>query len=135
MLEEREASMETQQWLIDAFLYPVYMDWLKMALGLGAIVMENGSALPAIKYEKFSAHTWQGRRWPWVDPLKDINASIAAIENGLDSPQRIAGQQGRDVEDILDDIAAFQQMARDKNVQLAVGSAAATTGIDQPLPA
>ena len=118
MLEEREAWMEIQQWMIDAFLTPVFLDWLKMSLAKGAVVMENGSALPAVKFDKFAAHTWQGRRWPWVDPLKDINASIAAIDAGLDSPQRIAGQQGRDSEDILDDIAAFQKMAADKGVRL-----------------
>lgn len=118
MLEEREAWMEIQEWLVDVLLVPLYNDWLKMALATGAILMENGSALPATKFDKFAAHTWQGRRWPWVDPLKDINASIAAIEAGLDSPQRIAAQQGRDVEDILDDIAAFQKMAKDKGVSL-----------------
>jgi lambda family phage portal protein len=118
MLEEREAWMDLQEWFIEGFLIPVFNDWLKMSLANGAITMENGSALPATKFDKFAAHTWQGRRWPWVDPLKDIDASIAAIDAGLDSPQRIAATQGRDIEDVLDDIAAFQQMVRDKNVTL-----------------
>jgi capsid protein len=110
--------MQIQDWMIDAFLIPVYRDWLQMALGTGAIVMENGSALPAAKYDKFSAHTWQGRRWPWVDPLKDIEASISAVNAGLDSPQRQAAEQGRDVEDVLDDIAAFQAMVKEKGIVL-----------------
>lgn len=118
LLEEREQWMQIQDWMIDAFLVPVYRDWLQMALGTGAIVMENGSALPAAKYDKFSAHTWQGRRWPWVDPLKDIEASISAVNAGLDSPQRQAAEQGRDVEDVLDDIAAFQAMVKEKGIVL-----------------
>jgi len=118
VLEERESWMEIQQIVIDAFLYGVHMDMLKMGLAMGAIVMENGSALPATKIDKFSAHTWQGRRWPWVDPLKDINAVIAAIKANVDSPQRIAAQQGRDIEDILDDIAEFRAMATERGIPL-----------------
>jgi capsid protein len=111
--------MEVQGWFIGRILSPLYREWLRMALAMGAIAMENGSTLPATKYDKFSAHTWQGRRWPWVDPEKDINAAILAIGARLDSPQRIAAQQGRDVEDVLDDIAAFEAMAAAKSVSLA----------------
>lgn len=118
VLEERETWMDIQEWFVDAFLTPLFYEWLKISLAKGAIVMENGSALPATKYDKFSDHTWQGRRWPWVDPLKDIESSIAAINAGLDSPQRIAAQQGRDIEDVLDDIATFQQMVAAKNIVL-----------------
>jgi len=118
LLEEREFWMEVQGWFIGRILSPLYREWLRMALAMGAIAMENGSTLPATKYEKFAAHTWQGRRWPWVDPEKDINAAILAIGARLDSPQRIAAQQGRDVEDVLDDIAAFEAMAAAKNVSL-----------------
>jgi len=131
LLDEREFWMDTQQWLIECFLTPVFTDWLQMALGLGAVVMENGSALPATKLFKFQAHTWQGRRWPWVDPEKDISAAILAIEAGLDSPQRIAAQQGRDTEDILDDIAAFQAMAKAKGVTL---GKSVPTPPDRPSP-
>lgn len=118
LLEERELWMQIQDWMIDAFLIPVYRDWLQMALGLGAVVMENGSALPAAKYDKFAVHTWQGRRWPWVDPLKDIEAAISAVNAGLDSPQRQAAEQGRDIEDVLDDISAFQAMVKEKGIVL-----------------
>lgn len=118
LLEERESWMEIQDWLIEVLLTTIYRDWLKMALAISAVVMENGSALPATKFDKFSAHTWQGRRWPWVDPLKDIEASISAVNAGLDSPQRQAAEQGRDCEDVLDDIAAFQKMVKDKGIAL-----------------
>lgn len=138
-LEERDNWMDAQEWMIEEFLIPVFEDWLEMALLNGAIVMENGSALPAAKIQKFSVHTWQGRRWQWVDPLKDIESAIAAIEAGLDSPQRIAAQQGRDIEDVLDDIAAFQAMAKEKNVEFGPPNlpkpAQADPAIDGQLPA
>jgi lambda family phage portal protein len=118
LLEEREEWIVIQNWFIASFLEPLFEEWLDMALLSGAIRLPNGSTLPASKADKFRVHTWLGRRWDWVDPLKDIQANVAAIEAGLASPQQVAASLGRDVEEILDDIAAFRKMAADRGVPL-----------------
>lgn len=119
VLEERDHWMMVQGWFVESFLEPIYSEWLDYALLNRAITQAGGSALPATKGDKFNAHIWQGRRWQWVDPLKDIEASIAAINNGLNSPQNIIASLGMDAEDVLADIARFQKMAKDKGVTLA----------------
>ena len=118
VLEERENWMMLQNWFIDAFLRPVYQDWLNAALLKSALVMPNGSALPAAKRAKFALHNWQGRRWSWVDPLRDIEASRLAIQTGIASPQQIAAQAGVDIDDVLDAIAEFEARVKEKNVTL-----------------
>lgn len=118
VLDERDEWTVIQNTVINQLLTPVYEDWLDMALLRSAISLPSGSALPVSKRDKFLAHLWQGRRWQWVDPKKDIEAAILSIANGLASPQQIAMQTGRDVEDILDDLAVFQKMAKDKGVAL-----------------
>lgn len=110
-LEERDQWMTLQNWFIDAFLTPLYEEWLRLALLNRQIVMPNGSALPSEKFEKFREHLWQGRRWSWVDPMKDIEASLLAIRAGLQSPQDVAAQMGMDLEDVLASIAAANAMA------------------------
>jgi lambda family phage portal protein len=125
-LEERDEWMVVQGWFISQFLEPVYEGWLRSSLLKGAIVMPNGSALPAAKFQKFMAHEFMGRRWQWVDPMKDIQASVIAVDKGLASPYKIAAQQGQDAEDVLDDIARFQAAAKEKGVALASGVAIAT---------
>lgn len=117
-LEERDNWIVLQNWLIGTFLRPVFLDWLASALKSGAITMPMGSALPAEKYEKFAAHEWQGRRWTWVDPLKDIEAARLAIKSGIASPQMIAAQNGVDIDDILQAIAAFEGRVRETGVTL-----------------
>lgn len=117
-LSDRDEWMVLQNWLITQLLVLVYEDWLDMALLRGAILLPNGSALPLAKRSKFIAHLWQGRRWQWVDPLKDMTANILAIENGLASPQQIAAQTGRDIEEVINDLAAFREMLAAKNVTL-----------------
>lgn len=126
-LEERDNWMLIQRWLVGSLLETVYPGWMDNSLLSGAILLPNGSALPAAKRQKFMAHEFQGRRWQWVDPLKDITASVLAIENGLASPYTIASQQGLDAEDVLDDIARFQAAIKARGIVL--GSAA------QPAPA
>lgn len=103
-LEDREHWMVVQDWLKTNLHTPVYRRWLRAHT-------DNPADL-----ERYSAHHWQGRRWPWVDPLKDIQAATAAIEARLKSPQRIAAEMGVDIEDILDEIARFNEMAAAKGV-------------------
>lgn len=117
-LEERENWMTAQADFIEQFCDIVFEHWLDNALLSGAIVMPNGSALPAAKRRKFEAHEFRGRRWSWVDPLKDIQASVLAIENGLADPYAIAAQQGMDAEDVLAGIARFRAEAARLGVPL-----------------
>lgn len=111
VLEERDHWMALQAWFIEALLEPVYEDWLAMALLNGAITMPNGSPLPAAKRDKFAAHSWQGRRWAWVDPMKDIEASLVAIRAGLQSPYSIANQMGLDLDEVIRDLSRANQAA------------------------
>ena len=112
VLEDRDRWMTLQQWFIDAFLEPVFDEWFPRALTAGVVVLPNGAALPVAKAEKFRAHEWQPRRWSWVDPLKDQEAAILAIKNGLLSPQQVAAQQGMDLEDVINALAAANAMAQ-----------------------
>lgn len=118
VLEERDAWMEIQNWFIDAFVEPVYRAWFNKAMLAGAITMPNGSPLPLSKVDKFRAHEWQPRRWTWVDPTKDIAAARDGVRSGVASPQMIAAQNGVDLEDVLDDIAAFEAMVASKGVKV-----------------
>jgi capsid protein len=81
------------------------------------VILPNGSALPVTKADKFLSHSWQGRRWAWVDPLKDVEASVEAINNLLASPQQIAAQTGRDIVDVLDDLQRFEQLCKDRGIR------------------
>lgn len=118
VLEERDQWTTLQNWFIDAFLEPIYTEWFARAMTAGAITMPNGSALPIGKAAKFAAHEWQGRRWTWVDPLKDIEAARLEIKTGIASPQMIAARNGVDVEDVIASIAAFEGMVSAAKVTL-----------------
>lgn len=117
-LEERDQWMSIQEWFIDAFLEPVYAQWLQAALAFGQVKLDNGSALSVAKIEKFSAHAWQPRRWQWVDPRADMEANILAVESGFKSRQAICAELGVDFEDVLVQLKAEQDMAEKMGVKL-----------------
>lgn len=105
VLEERDNWMAIQRWMIEKFLDSLFSEWLKWALLSGAIVLPNGSALPVGKFDKFNKATWHGRRWQWVDPLKDVEASVKSINNGLKSRRMVASEQGVDLSVVLTQLA------------------------------
>jgi lambda family phage portal protein len=118
-LEERDNWMLIQEWFASSILERMHGEFMKAALAFGQIALPNGSTLPVAKIDKFSAHIFQGRRWDWVDPLRDIQADIAAINAGLKSPQSVAGKLGEDYEDLLVEIKTAQDMRERIGVTLA----------------
>ncbi|MDR0770742.1 MAG: phage portal protein [Burkholderiales bacterium] len=120
VLAERDQWMTIQDWFIDAFIEEVYPEWLRFALLNGQVLAENGSALPLSKYEKFLSHECQGRRWPWVDPLRDAQASILRLKNKLTSRTRITNDGGADIEDVFAELENEEQLAAEYNIDLAL---------------
>lgn len=114
-LEERESWMVIQDFFSSGTLERIYARWLSAAL-MNDQIKINVNIDEAL--DRYAEHLWQGRRWPWIDPQKDIDAAIAAIGAGLKSPQMVAAEMGVDIEDVLDAIADFQTMAREKGVTL-----------------
>lgn len=111
-LAEREQWMVLQDWFIQTLVEPIYQEWLALALLRGEITFEqSGKSLPADKLAKFSnASRFQGRRWSWVDPAKEIEAAKSGVELGITSRTRIAAEQGIDLDDVLDELEQEKQL-------------------------
>lgn len=110
LLDERDQYRTIQRWFIDAFIQEVFDAWLPLAFLSGEI------SLPFSKLEKFNQPTWKARSWDWVDPKKDQEANILAVNNYMDSPQSIISRRGGEPEKILDELAEWQQMIKDKKL-------------------
>jgi lambda family phage portal protein len=105
-LGEREVWMLLQDWLINSLVEPVFQEWLACALLRGDVTFEtSGKSLPADKLAKFTnAARFQGRRWRWVDPSKELDAFQKAVDLGITSRTRIAAEQGDELDDVLDEL-------------------------------
>ena len=112
LLEEREEWKTIQEWFIGWFVRPIFEEWLAMAAISGALKnADNGPALPASKLDKWNNPEFKARRWDWVDPLKDLQASVLAVEKGFKSRRSIISEGGGDIEDTFADISADEELA------------------------
>ncbi len=106
ILSERLHYEVLQDWFIDVFLQPVYEKWLFMAITSGALKLD-GYFADSDRYT--DAVQWLPRKWPYIDPVKDLTAKKEAIRAGLSTrsreladvgltPQEVDQQQARDLE-------------------------------------
>lgn len=103
-LDERDFYRTLHRFMIEHFLDPLYRVWLDHVIQFGLTPITGAG-----KYEKFSRNfTFKGRGFQWVDPLKEINAAVVGLQNGILSHSDIAANYGRDAEE------TFAQIARDK---------------------
>jgi len=94
LIEEREVWKSLQRYLIEHFCEPVFSDWLMIELLSGRL------GLPFGKMWKFDVPEFQGRRWAWVDPKKDMEAAILAVRSGQKSLRQVISEQGGDIYDV-----------------------------------
>ena len=113
-LEERDYWMEIQGSLIDNAMDPIYDAWL------GSALLNRALDLPLIDRKKYTgpALKWEPRRWPWVDPLKDVQASTLLVQNGFETHESILNSQGRDLQDTYTQLAIEQDLADELGLQL-----------------
>lgn len=126
MLVERDEWRALQGRWISMVLMPWFCEWLEFAQLSGQLVLDNRPA------EAFEEVSFVPRGWQWVDPLKDVNASVAEIDNGLNSRQRICAEQGDDFEEIAEELAEEQEIIEELGLVLtglgvAAGAQAADT--------
>jgi len=99
LLEERDLWRMLQIFMIQHFCSRVFRNWLRSAMLTGAV------NLSLRDYERVR-DTWRPRGWDWVDPLKDIQAAILAIMNGLESRTDYCDQRG---DDFIDNVAKLTE--------------------------
>lgn len=121
-LEDREMYRLYQRFVIDHFMMPVFEKWLEMAISSGAIVINAASGIPLSmsKYEKFADNAnFIPRSFQWVDPQKEMMASINGMQAGLISYQDVQANYGRDVEELFEQHEREQKLAEQYGIKTA----------------
>jgi len=114
-LDEREAHKEKQEWMREHLHERVFAVVFPRLLLASLVVDDNGVALPASKVVALSAGRWQPRRWQWIDPAKEVNAAESWKNNLLTSPSQLIREQGRDPDQV------FQEIGQDCRAMKAAG--------------
>lgn len=126
-IEDREFYKQLQRFMIDHFIMPIYAEWLESAMTYGSV------QIPLRRYGKFyNASMFQPRGFSWIDPLKEINAHVIALQNGLISMQDVQNNYGRDVDETFAQIARDKQLAEQYGLKMAFEPFGANTNAVDP---
>jgi lambda family phage portal protein len=83
----------------------IWWRWLETAVLAGALDLDDPVAARAVQ--------WIPPRWDWIDPLKDIQAQVLAMEAGLTSRRKVVEATGYDIEEVDRENAADARRAAD----------------------
>jgi lambda family phage portal protein len=112
----RDIEIETwrglQTFYADHCLQDVFAAWLPYGILTGQI---NG-ALMSQKTLIVKNTRWAGRGWPFVDPVKETQSALNAIDGGLTTRRRELEQQGLELEDVYDEIAEEKELQEEKGL-------------------
>jgi capsid protein len=113
-LEDRDFYKVLHDFMIEHLVQPVFRAWLFAA-------MDNGSIpIPPTRFDKFADNVeFRGRGFAWVDPQREMNASVIGLNSGILSMQDVANQYGRDIADVMDQIVLERQMAEERGIEIA----------------
>jgi lambda family phage portal protein len=89
LLPERDAWRKRQTAIIAKMHNKLAHIWAEMAWLAGKIALPIGP-------DDFCKPIWWPRSWDWVDPQRDINSAILAIDNELSTYQEELGKRGMD---------------------------------------
>lgn len=104
LIEFRRRVEQLQQTVvIHQLCRPAWERFIRLGVLAGDIPGDDLDAALAVK--------WVTPAWEWVDPEKDINAEVAAINAGLKSRSQAIGERGRDAETVDAEIAADNERA------------------------
>lgn len=110
LLQERDLYRRLQQWLVTHFHKRIYREWIKYAPLSGRIPARESAAYADVR--------WQPRGWDWVDPLKDMQAAILAVQNGFATYSDICAESGDDFEENIERLAEEYRLAAAAKVKL-----------------
>jgi lambda family phage portal protein len=110
-LADRDFYRGMQAFFVEQFAFEVYGEWLDRAMQFGDL------SIPSSRYDKFyDGSHFRPRGWSWVDPMKETNAAVKAIENNITSLTQVIGDTGRDHEDVFTELQDEQALLKEKNL-------------------
>ena len=116
LLIERDQWKMCQSMMKEDFLQPIFENWLSMALLSGELVLDSRDP------SRFTDGKWESRGWAWVDPLKDVQASILSVGAGFDSRDAIIAEGGGDVEEVFEQLAEEKKLAESYGLEFDISA-------------
>jgi lambda family phage portal protein len=118
LLNSRDRFKVWQVNFASKFNRSVYMGWLDIAVVSGVLNFADYELRP----KRYQCVKWLFRGWSWVDPYKEVQATLAALAGGLTTLTKVAAEQGEDFEEMVKTIAREREMLKAYGLNLSFGN-------------
>ena len=112
MLETREVWITLQKWLVRNLIQPIFEEWLELQYDLGTITIprRNKPPMPLNRgLDYYTPALFQGRRWKWVDPAKEMTGFEKGVALNITTRSQIIREQGGDPDAVFAELAEEKQ--------------------------
>ena len=118
LLEAWKMFRKRREWFVENFTQPVYEEWLNEAYLLGRVELKNYGTDFLID-KAWCGSQWNGPSQGQIDPLKEANAAVIRINNGLSTRTRETAElNGGDFEQNVRILAKENKLLTEKGVVL-----------------
>lgn len=115
-LEDRKTFEPLQDYMSSHLCNPIYREWLDSCVIAGLLKIPDYFQ----NREKYQAVEWVAPGWSWIDPVKEVNADILAIQNGGKTLAQWCAERGYDWREQLEQMALEKKTAEDMGLILSV---------------
>lgn len=125
LITARDRYKVLQTWFASNFLREVVYGnpeadgWLDMAVMSGVLNFPDYELRP----KRYSAVKWQFRGWAWVDPHKEVKATLDSLAGGMTSLTKHYAEQGEDFEESVKTIARERELLKELGIEINFGNA------------
>jgi lambda family phage portal protein len=100
------------------FAHQVACTWLEESFDLDYYPLPNGAVDYVEGRNAYSTARWIGPAKGWVDPVSEKQGAWLELKMGLISLEDVAAEQGRDVEEVTDQVQQERKMYEDRGLPI-----------------
>lgn len=115
-LEDRKTFEPMQIFMASHLCQPVYEEFLDAAVLSGRLMIPDYWQ----RREEYQKVQWVAPGWSWIDPEKEVDADIKAIQNGGKTMAQWCAERGYDWREQLEQMALEKQTAESLGLTLSI---------------
>lgn len=120
LLDDQKTYRMWQEYLIEHFCKRVYREFLRMCVLTGALVLPDYFG----NEEKYAKCTFIPNGQSWIDPQKEVNANVAALDSCQTTLEEICAETGKDYREVIRQRAKELALMREAGIAAAEGETA-----------